>query len=569
MLSTALRSRLPSVFSTLAAGLLGAVALLPAVGWAVGSSNTTFTASTSSSQSVIFSGDGMQRFLTRLQALGSQPPGFDLGFDKAFGDPAVQSAITAARKILTDAGVPKSFANQGPVRIGSALTASGPAGGVTGSQVTQAFNIEPVIGPRTIIIGDRDNGGTLFNVIAGTQNFNANTDTHTAISQSRGGSLLSETYVLPIDFGAVLSLVGSSLPVALVQREALLAIEGVATRDLDGHLFRLRAESSQDTASGGGVAALGTVGGGRGVAGPSGKEGKSVELRPPGWEVFASGDFGLADQEQDRAHAGFGSATLAGTVGVERRLAPGLTLGFAGTWLENRTELSNGLGRLNIDGFALAAYASYVRAPFYADLLYSFGDYEDEVHRNTLFGATARATPHARQHSVQFHTGWNFHLGPVVTGPLAAVGYTHGALDGYAETGAGAQDTRVAAQGYDSLRTELGWQASQRVPVSFGAVTWQLRASWQRENLDGRESVRVGLVDSPLFAVGGNGSLRRIGGLALNGQTAAPGSDFLALGGGLHFAIGERTQILLDYEEDLARAGRSEHLAAVRVSVSF
>ena len=210
-----------------------------------------------------------------------------------------------------------------------------------------------------------------------------------------------------------------------------------------------------------------------------------------------------------------------------------------------------------------------MRAPFYADLLYSFGDYEDEVHRNTLFGATARATPHARHHTVQFHTGWNFHAGPVVTGPIAAVSYTHGALDGYAETGAGAQDTRVAAQGYDSLRTELGWQASQRVPVGFGAVTWQLRASWQRENLDGRESVRVGLVNSPLFAVGGHGALRRTGGLALNGQTARPGDDFLALGGGLQCEWGERTRLLLDYEADLGRAGRSEQLAAVRVGVSF
>ena len=565
---SALRLHLQAIFSTLVAGLLGAAALLPAEGRAQ-QSTQTITSSTSSSQSVIFSGDGMQRFLTRLQALGTQPPGFDASFDRAFGDPVVQSAITSARKILTDAGVPKAVANQGPVRIASSLTASGPAGGVTGTQVTQAVTLENTIGPGTIIIGNRDIGGTAFDVLAGTTNLNVNTDTHTDITQSRGGSLLSETYVLPIDFGAVLSLIESGLPVALVQREALLAVEQVATRDINGRLFRLRAESSQDTASAGGVAALGTVGGGRGVAGPSGKEGKAVELRPPGWEVFASGDFGLADQEQDRAHAGFGSATLAGTVGVERRVAPGLTLGFAGTWLENRTELSNGLGRLNIDGFALAAYASYVRAPFYADLLYSFGDYEDEVHRNTLFGATARATPHARHHTVQFHTGWNFHAGPVVTGPIAAVNYTHGTLDGYTETGAGAQNTRVAAQGYDSLRTELGWQASQRVPVSFGAVTWQLRASWQRENLDGRESVRVGLADSPLFAVGGNGSLHRTGSLALNGQTARPGDDFLALGGGLHFAIGERTSVLLDYEEHLARAGRSEHLAAVRVSVSF
>ena len=462
MISSALRSHRSASFFRFALALLGAVALLPADGWAQ-SSSTTVTSSTSSSQAVVFSGDGVARFLTRLQALGTQPPGFDSSFNAAFGDPAVQAALTAARKILTDAGVPKAVADQGPVRVASTRTASGPAGGVTGSQTASVLSTEHTVGPGTILIGNRDTGGTPFNVLAGTSNINNNFDTHTDLFQNRGGSLLSEAYVIPIDFGAVLSLIESGLPVALVQREALLAVEQVAGRDLNGRLFRLRAESSPETASAGGTASLGAAGDGRGVAGPAGKDGKSVELRPPGWEVFAAGDFGLADQEQSAAHAGFGSNTLAGTVGVERRLAPGLTLGLAGTWLENRTELSNGLGRLNIDGFALAAYASYVRAPFYADLFYSFGNYEDEVHRNTLFGATARATPHARHHTVQFHTGWNFHAGPVVTGPIAAVSYTHGALDGYTETGAGAQDTRVAEQRYDSLRTELGWQASQRV----------------------------------------------------------------------------------------------------------
>ena len=239
-------------------------------------------------------------------------------------------------------------------------------------------------------------------------------------------------------------------------------------------------------------------------------------------------------------------------------MAPGLTLGLGVTWLENRTELSGGLGTLDIEGFALSAYASYVRAPFYADLLSRFGDYEDTVHRNTLFGATARATPQAYHHTVEFHTGANFHLGPVVTGPMLAVSNTHGTLDGYTETGAGSQNTSVGEQNYDSLRTEVGWQASQRMPVKSGAVTWQLRAAWERENQNGANSVSVGLVDSPLFAVAADGTLQRTGSLALSGNTTRAGDDYLALGGGLLFEIGSRTKVLLDYEEHLGRTSRSE-----------
>ena len=100
-------------------------------------------------------------------------------------------------------------------------------------------------------------------------------------------------------------------------------------------------------------------------------------------------------------------------------------------------------------------------------------------------------------------------------------------------------------------------------------MTWQLRASWERENLNGSKSIGVGLVNSPLFALDANGNFQRTGGLALAGNTTRAGDDYLALGGGAIFEIGSRTKVLLDYEEHLARASRSERVGAVRVSVGF
>lgn len=43
----------------------------------------------------------------------------------------------------------------------------------------QTITLEDTIGPGTIIIGDRDNGGTAFEVLAGTNNVNINTHTTT------------------------------------------------------------------------------------------------------------------------------------------------------------------------------------------------------------------------------------------------------------------------------------------------------------------------------------------------------------------------------------------------------
>src|SRR5664279_1477799 len=50
---------------------------------------------------------------------------------------------------------------------------------VGSSRVVQTVTIENTTGPATIVIGDRDRGGTAFEVLAGTNNINLNTHTQT------------------------------------------------------------------------------------------------------------------------------------------------------------------------------------------------------------------------------------------------------------------------------------------------------------------------------------------------------------------------------------------------------
>ena len=50
---------------------------------------------------------------------------------------------------------------------------------VGSSRTTQTVTLEDTVGPGTIIIGDRDHGGTPFQVLAGTTNLNVNTHTTT------------------------------------------------------------------------------------------------------------------------------------------------------------------------------------------------------------------------------------------------------------------------------------------------------------------------------------------------------------------------------------------------------
>jgi uncharacterized protein with beta-barrel porin domain len=157
----------------------------------------------------------------------------------------------------------------------------------------------------------------------------------------------------------------------------------------------------------------------------------------------------------------------------------------------------------------------------------------------------------------------------VVTGPLAGLQYTHEELDSYSEHGGGSADVSVGAQRTNSLVSEAGWQASLPVAVSFGKVTFQARASWQRENLKDDQSVGIGLVDSPFLLVNPDGSAQRIGSFGLIGKPAQPGDDCFVLGAGAQISIGERFSVLLDYQEDLLRSNLSERFVSIRGEIKF
>jgi hypothetical protein len=51
------------------------------------------------------------------------------------------------------------------------------------TELEPAVTFEDSIGPATIIIGDRDNGGTAFEVLAGTTNLNVATTFETVVTQ--------------------------------------------------------------------------------------------------------------------------------------------------------------------------------------------------------------------------------------------------------------------------------------------------------------------------------------------------------------------------------------------------
>jgi uncharacterized protein YhjY with autotransporter beta-barrel domain len=374
--------------------------------------------------------------------------------------------------------------------------------------------------------------------------------------------------LLLVDYSAVISTIHSAIPMALAQRELALAGIETSLRDVNGRLFRLRAGLTDPAGPQGDAPDKEIIS----IDSRGAKDAKDYKGEPGprlrAFKVFASGDYGNTDRDSIDSTPGFRQDVYAATAGVEINLSRNFTIGMGGTVLDSNGYIGSTIGKADLQGFSISPYASFHTRSFYLDALYSYGQFEHTIHRDTIFGRTAHADPDSSNHSVQLNAGYNLHVAGFITGPFASLDYTKGELGGYTERDAGRFNTRVNSQNYDSLKSRLGWQASYPVRAGFAILTPQVRASWIHEFADDNEAVTAGLVESPFLLVNASG-VRPVGGFAAKKDTRGPGQDALSVGTGLHISLGESFAVLADYEIHLAQSDNLQQFASLRGSVSF
>ena len=293
-----------------------------------------------------------------------------------------------------------------------------------------------------------------------------------------------ETGFAEVAFNAVIQ----DLSLALDMREINLGVFETATRDVNSRLFRLRARGTEGELANIGLAAAYSSQGMELVSlGIDGKQAVNFKQTTPAakrFEVFAQGDFSATDRETSAAAAGFGGWTEAGTAGIEYSLTDRLTAGFAIGYVHNNTDIASGAGSIDIDGVAASLYASWFKNNFYVDGLYSFSYLENDL-RRTIPTGVATAKPASYGNTLALNTGYNIIYPGIVAGPIASLKYTHGEIDGYTESAG----TAVQSQGYDSLISELGWQASFPRTIhccKLTRLTPQLHGAWAHQYEQGR-----------------------------------------------------------------------------------
>lgn len=348
----------------------------------------------------------------------------------------------------------------------------------------------------------------------------------------------------------------SGLPMANAESQSTLSGAQTSTNDVNNHLFNLRSGGGEEDGPDGSIASSiddgVVVGQGDGPENPIAKRIKRTRQ----WEVFTTVNYGNVKLSPISNQSGVQVDSWASSVGIERHLSRGLTLGFAVTYLTSTQTYTGGLGRLNLEGPALSTYLAYVRKAFWGSLLYSFGDYDLDSTRNPGLGLpTASASTRSYTNAVQFNTGWNFRFqnNTFVTGPFTGIDYLHGTVDAYGETGGGAGALKYGRQTFQSLVTRVGWSASKKFETNWATITPQLRLSYERQNVR-NNGTSVSLINAPFTATGGHQS---------------PGQDYMVIGTGVNFIFTPDFSMLLGYQVQLFRNNLEAHFGSVRFGYKF
>ncbi len=308
-------------------------------------------------------------------------------------------------------------------------------------------------------------------------------------------------------------------------------------------------------------------------AAPSGKtvidDSKAVVETTPRyrWEMFAAGDFSFYDQDPlGDMMEGFDTDTYAGSVGVEYRPQDWLNLGLAWSYLQSDTNVSGNYGNIDLEGGLVSGYATALWKQYWADLLYSYGSFNNDISRNTGLGSRAHGDTDSQSHNIRLNFGYNFNVGNnITTGPIAGLQYAKGDIDPYNERNGGAAALHYDGTDFESMVSRLGWQATHVRPTGWGRLISQVHLAWEHEYMPENGTVAASLQTSP-FALVTGGNVSRFGGYSTESDGAHPGTDWLSAGVGLRFELAEGVAFLTDYEGVFFRSDSSQHYASAKLS---
>jgi fibronectin-binding autotransporter adhesin len=291
---------------------------------------------------------------------------------------------------------------------------------------------------------------------------------------------------------------------------------------------------------------------------PAGKEEVGKAPPPPAvplaprWGVWANGWGDFVNVDDDSFKTGYRFTTGGMSAGIDYLITDHLAVGLFGGYSHTWTDFRPGDG--DVDTGRGGLYATYFDPTGWwvnAGVWGGFNSYSTS--RQALLGP-ANGSTDGYEISTFGEAGYNFHCGDLTWGPLIAMQYTDVHVSGFSEHGS-LVPLDVHSNSQDSLRTDLGAQASYNWHIGKTAVIPGLKLAWEHEyrysNLD----------------ISGSAPAINNASVTFNGPNL--GHDSLIIEANVGVQITPQIAATIGYDGQVARDHYDSHAVSGTVSFSF
>nr|WP_298953830.1 autotransporter domain-containing protein [uncultured Methylobacterium sp.] len=254
--------------------------------------------------------------------------------------------------------------------------------------------------------------------------------------------------------------------------------------------------------------------------------------------VYIQSVYGTGDRSARTGAQGFSYDSIGGLIGAEYRPAPGLLFGLAFNYADTSATLRGRAGRLDVQSYQFAGYASYTGAHLFADGVVSYGRNTFDVTRPGL-AEPLRARTDGDGLTVGGKAGYLLDAGAVRLGPIVSLNYVTSRNDAYTERGESFLTLAVGRQTAEALTGGAGVQVRAPTVFAWGTLSPYVNVTAEHDFLGGRRALSVGQTVAPSLATSwqiGQGGERTYG-KVIGGLAANLGSGFsLVVNAGATFA---------------------------------
>jgi outer membrane autotransporter protein len=195
------------------------------------------------------------------------------------------------------------------------------------------------------------------------------------------------------------------------------------------------------------------------------------------WGVWVSGFGDFVHVDGDGNGKGYDFTTGGVTVGIDLRITDNLVVGLMGDYSHTWSNLKP--GHLEVNSGRGGLYASWFERGFYLDGAIYGGGNSINTARSGLAGLASGGTD-GSEWSAFLSGGYDFHVGRLTVGPIAAIQYTEVNIDGFSEHGSVAP-MAIHGGSAESLRSDFGFRAFYQWQVGKFIIEPSLKATWEHE----------------------------------------------------------------------------------------